>query len=206
MTKLGEGFEKWERQHPGLRMAFGGQKLETIKSMGSLKQNFLIVVALIYFILAGLFKSYVQPIIVLSIVPCGIIGAIVGHLVMGYPITFLSMIGIVALTGIVVNDSMILVSFINRKIESGMPLHEAVIEGGKGRMRAILLTSATTVLGIAPLLLERSFQAKFLIPMGISISAGLIFATLLTLIAVPSMYLIVNDIKNTLHRFTRWLW
>ncbi len=115
------------------------------------------------------------------------------------------MFGMVALTGIVVNDSMILMVFINRRIGDGVPLFEAVIWGGLARLRAILLTSATTVLGLAPLILEQSFQAKFLIPMGIAISAGLIFATVLTLVAVPAMYLVVFDVKKVSGHFVRWL-
>jgi multidrug efflux pump subunit AcrB len=182
--------------HPGLRMEFGGQKLETKKAFSSLRTDFLAALLLIYAILAGLFKSYVEPLIVMTVIPFGLIGAVLGHHIMGYPLTILSMIGLVALTGIVVNDSMILVVFINRRVEAGVDEFEAVVDGGKSRLRPILLTSATTVLGIAPLLLERSFQAKFLIPMGISISAGLIFATVLTLVAVPSLYLIVHDVRK----------
>ena len=123
-------------------------------------------------------------------------GAVAVHFVMGSPLTITSVIGLVALTGVVVNDSMILVVFINRRVAEGAVLREAVIEGGRSRLRPILLTSVTTVLGMGPLLLETSFQAKFLIPMGISISAGLTFATILTLVAVPSLYLIVNDTKK----------
>ncbi len=185
-------------KYPGMKLEFGGQKLETKKSFSSLKIGFLVALLLIYAILAALFKSYIEPAIVMSVIPFGLIGAVVGHYLMGYPLTILSTIGLVALTGIVVNDSMILVSFINRRVESGEDVFEAVIEGGKGRLRPILLTSITTVLGIAPLLLERSFQAKFLIPMGVSISAGLIFATVLTLVAIPSLYLIVCDIRGLL--------
>ena len=192
------------RRYPGVELAFGGQKLETSQSFGSLKQSFVIAVLLIYVILAGLFRSYVQPIIVLSVVPFGLIGAVVAHYFMGYPLTILSMIGIVALTGIVVNDSMILVTFINRMVADGMPAQEAVIEGGKGRLRAILLTSVTTVLGVAPLMMEQSFQAKFMIPMAVSISGGLVFATVLTLVAVPSLYLIMLDGKDLFHRFGMW--
>jgi multidrug efflux pump subunit AcrB len=165
-----------------------------------------IVLLLIFVLLAGLFQSYIQPLIVMAIIPFGLIGAVIGHFIMGYPLTIASMIGLVALTGVVVNDAMILVVFINRLVRDGMPLHEAVIVGGKGRLRPILLTSATTVLGMGPLLLETSFQAKFLIPMGISLSSGLIFATVLTLVAVPSMYLIVNDVKKLTRGFLSWLW
>lgn len=186
--------------YPGLKLEFGGQKLETKKSFGSLKTGFLAALLLIYGILAGLFKSYIEPVIVMIVIPFGLIGAVMGHYIMGYPLTILSMIGLVALTGIVVNDSMILVAFINRRVERGDDVFEAVIEGGKSRLRPILLTSITTVLGIAPLLFERSFQAKFLIPMGVSISGGLVFATVLTLVAIPSLYLIAHDMRQLLGR------
>ncbi len=185
-----------KKRYPGVQFEFGGQKLETSKSFSSIKTDFLIALLMIYAVLAGLFKNYIQPMIVMSVIPFGLIGAVVGHFVMGYPITILSVIGLVALTGIVVNDSMILVTFINRRVAEGLDIFEAVIDGGKSRLRPILLTSITTVLGIAPLLTEKSFQAKFLIPMGLSISVGLIFATVLTLVAVPSLYLIVNDVRE----------
>lgn len=204
IASLSRDFPEIEQRYPGVVLEFGGQKLETKKSFGSLRQNFVIALVLVYVILAGLFRSYVQPLIVMAVIPFGCIGAVLGHLIMGYPITLLSLIGIVALTGIVVNDSMILVVFINQRILRGAPVHEAIIDAGKGRLRPILLTSATTVLGIAPLLMETSFQAKFLIPMGVSLSAGLMFATVLTLVAVPCFYLIVLDMKRVGARLRGW--
>lgn len=185
---------------PGVTFEFGGQNLETRRSMGSLRELFAAVLLLIYVILAALFRSYVQPLIVMSVVPFGLIGAVGGHALMGYPMTFMSMIGLVALTGIVVNDSMILITFINRRVADGTSVYEAVIDGGKSRVRAIVLTSVTTILGLAPLMMETSFQAKFLIPMAISISAGLAFATVLTLVAVPALYLIVHDVAELAKR------
>ncbi|MFQ5462185.1 MAG: efflux RND transporter permease subunit [Phycisphaerae bacterium] len=205
IASLMERFPSIYKRHPGVKLEFGGQKLETKKAFGSIKSIAVIAVLLIYVILAGLFKSYIQPLIVLSVVPYGIIGVVLGHLVMGYPMTIMSSIGTVALTGIVVNDSMLVVTFINRAIASGVPPMEAAIQGGTSRLRAILLTSATTVLGVAPLLLERSFQAEFLIPMGIAISAGLIFATVLTLIAVPGLYLIVLDLRSLGRASVDWI-
>jgi len=138
-------------------------------------------------------------------IPFGIIGVVVGHMVMGSSITFMSLIGLVALSGIVVNDSLILMTFINRRRAAGASAYDAVIEGGKGRLRAILLTSITTVLGLAPLLTETSFQARFLIPMGISIAAGLIFATVLTLVGIPALYMILEDAKRLTAAFTAFL-
>ena len=205
MNDLSREFSKLQHDYPGTLFEFGGQRLEMLKSLDSLRTAFPLALGLIYVMLAGLFKSYVQPLIVMAVIPFGFIGVVVGHLVMGYPLTIMSMFGMVALTGIVVNDSMILMVFINRRVENGVPLFEAVIAGGLGRLRAILLTSVTTVLGLAPLILEQSFQAKFLIPMGIAISAGLIFATVLTLVAVPAMYLVVFDVKKVFGHFFRWL-
>ncbi len=189
-----------ERGHPGLRIVFAGNKRETVKSLGSLRRDFFIALVVIYFMLAGLFRSYVQPLVVLTAVPFGLNGAVAGHLVMGYPLTILSMIGIVALTGIVVNDALILVDFINKEIESGRPIGEAVVSAGLRRLRPIILTSLTTILGLAPLMMETSFQARFLIPMAISISFGLAFATVLTLVVVPANYVIVHDFKALARR------
>ena len=194
--QLAPHFAELQSRYPGIEFVLGGHQLEMSRSFASLITNSILVVGLIYTILAGLFRSYVQPMIVMAIIPFGIIGALVGHLLMGYPLTMLSVIGLVALTGIVVNDAMILMVFINRSVSSGVAPHDAVIEGGLARLRPILLTSVTTVLGIAPILLETSFQAKVLIPLAISISGGLIFATVLTLIAVPALYLIVIDLKR----------
>ncbi|MCB9851934.1 MAG: efflux RND transporter permease subunit [Phycisphaerales bacterium] len=191
---------RMEEQFPGIEITCGGQQEERMKSLGSLKTDFIAALLMIYAILAALFRSYVQPIIVMTAIPFGIIGVILGHLAFGSPLTFFSMIGLVALSGIVVNDSLILMEFINRQRAEGTPAYEAVILGGRARLRAILLTSITTVLGLGPLLTETSFQAKFLIPMGISIAAGLIFATVLTLIGIPTLYMIMIDAQRGLGR------
>jgi multidrug efflux pump subunit AcrB len=129
-------------------------------------------------------------------IPFGLIGAILGHLVMGKEFTIISIFGIVALSGIVVNDSLILIDFINRAVRGGVDIDRAVVESGKARFRPVLLTSVTTIAGLLPLLLERSFQAQFLIPMAISICFGLLAATVLTLLYVPALYLIVRDVST----------
>ena len=185
-----------QNRFAGLRIEFGGAKRETMKSFGSLKRDFPIAIGIVFVMLVGLFKSYSQPLVVLAVVPFGLIGAIGGHWIMDYPLTILSLIGIVALTGIVVNDSLILVDCINKEMRSGRRVHDAVIAAGKRRLRPIILTSLTTVLGLAPLMMEQSFQARFLIPMAISISFGLAFATLLTLVVVPSIFMISVDLKR----------
>jgi multidrug efflux pump subunit AcrB len=136
----------------------------------------------------------------MTAIPFGLIGAILGHLVMGIEFTMVSIFGIVALSGIVVNDSLILIDFINRAVRDGMHIDQAVVESGKARFRPVLLTSVTTIAGLFPLLLERSFQAQFLIPMAVSICFGLLAATILTLLYVPALYLIVQDILNLFSR------
>lgn len=189
-------------QTPGLQIEFTGRKLETRKSFGSLNRDFWIALGLIYVLIAILFKSYLQPLVVMAAVPFAIIGAIWGHWFMGFPLTFLSMIGIVALTGVAVNDGVVMVEFINNGIKAGKPVRDAVLNAGRRRLRAILLTSTTTVIGTAPIVLEQSFQARFLIPMVISISAGLMFCTVLTLLIVPAFYMILVDLKRLTARVT----
>jgi multidrug efflux pump subunit AcrB len=142
----------------------------------------------------------------MAAIPISLLGVMYGHLLMGKNISLLSQIGAVALAGIVVNDSLILVDLINRKRRDGLPLHAAVREGAKRRLRAILLTSITTIAGLTPLMFERSFQAQFLIPMAISIVFGLAFATVLTLIVVPTLYLVLEDVARGLRGALRRVW
>ncbi|MBW1644289.1 MAG: efflux RND transporter permease subunit, partial [Deltaproteobacteria bacterium] len=172
------------------------QEKRTRESLESLQRGFIIALMVIFLLLASQFRSYIQPVIIMVAIPFGLIGAILGHLIMGMQLTMISLFGIVALSGIVVNDSLILIDFINRAARNGVEIETAVIESGKVRFRPVMLTSITTIAGLFPLLLERSFQAQFLIPMAISISFGLLIATLLTLLYVPALYLIIIDIKN----------
>ncbi|MEA3437710.1 MAG: efflux RND transporter permease subunit [Thermodesulfobacteriota bacterium] len=188
-------------RYPGLKYDLEGQEKRTRESLESLEKGFILALMVIFLLLASQFRSYVQPVIIMVAIPFGLIGAIFGHLIMGMQLTMISLFGIVALSGIVVNDSLILIDFINRASKNGMEIETAVIESGKIRFRPVMLTSITTIAGLFPLLLERSFQAQFLIPMAISISFGLLFATLLTLLYVPALYLIIEDIKNL---FSAW--
>ncbi len=185
---------------PGIRYALEGQAKRTAESLDSLKKGFSLAIMVIFLLLASQFRSYIQPVIIMMAIPFGLIGAIGGHLVMGLPFTMISIFGIVALSGIVVNDSLILIDFINRDVRSGSDFEKAVIRSGRSRFRPVLLTSITTIAGLLPLLLERSFQAQFLIPMAVSISFGLLAATLLTLLYVPALYLIINDMVAAIHR------
>ena len=143
----------------------------------------------VYMLLAIPFKSYFQPLVVMTSIPFGITGAIFGHILLGYNLSVLSMMGIVALTGVVVNDSLVMVDFINRYRSEGNNIKEAVLEAGPRRFRPIFLTSLTTFVGLIPLILEKSTQAKFMIPMAISLSFGVLFATAITLLLVPVSYL-----------------
>ena len=183
-------------EYPDVRIEFLGNFEERTKAFSSLWVAFPVVLVLIYMMLAGLFRSYAQPIVVMAAIPFGLLGAIVGHWVTGNPITILSQIGFVALAGILVNDSLILVDFINRRIRSGEDPFEASVAGARSRLRAILLTTLTTASGLTPLMFETSFQAKFLIPMAVTLTFGLIFATALTLIIVPSLNLVFLDVKS----------
>jgi len=143
-------------------------------------------------------KSYVQPIVVMSVIPFGVIGAIIGHWIMGYSLSILSLLGLMALVGVVINDSLVLVDFANQHNRAGASLESAVERAGVIRFRPVMLTSLTTFIGLAPLLLERSTTAQFLIPMAISLGFGILFATFITLILVPTNILIANDIGNRL--------
>ncbi len=193
-------FPELQAEYPGVRITAKGRQQEMQESMASLGRALIVAVVIIFTILAWLFKSYVQPLIVMMSLPLGLVGVIFGHWVMGYDMTIISKIGFVALAGIVVNDALVLINFVNTSIAGGMDPFEAVIYGGKRRLRAILLTTLTTVLGLAPLVLETSFQAKFLIPMAITICFGLMFATFLTLVVVPSLYMIQYDIVSLASR------
>jgi multidrug efflux pump subunit AcrB len=147
-------------------------------------------------LLAIPFKSYFQPLIIMLCIPFGIIGAVAGHIIMGYSLSVMSLFGVVAMAGVVVNDSLVLIDFANRLVRGGMPVTAAVRAAGIQRFRPILLTTLTTCGGLAPIITETSRQAKFLIPMAISLGFGILFATLITLGLVPCLYLILEDIKG----------
>ena len=198
---LSQKVSEISRQHPGVSFSFEGRKKEMRESLGSLRLSFPAALVGIFAIIAILFRSYIQPIIIMMVIPFAMVGAILGHYIMGYPFTFLSMIGCVALAGISVNDSLILVDFINRLTREGQNVFDSVVIGAKRRSRAIILTSITTLFGLGPLMLERSFQAQFLIPMAISIVFGVAFATALILVMVPCFYLILEDFRALI----RWL-
>ncbi|MFP4475625.1 MAG: efflux RND transporter permease subunit [Desulfatibacillaceae bacterium] len=188
------------REHPGLRMSLEGQQKNARESLSSLKVSFPLAVFGILMIIATMFRSYPQPFIIILAVPFGIIGGVVGHLALGYDLSLMSVFGMVALTGVVVNDAIVLIERINENLAEGMRFKEAVVRGGMRRVRAILLTSVSTIFGLAPLIMETDLQAKFLIPMALSLAAGVAFATVLTLVLVPCLFVILNDIRRYLRR------
>ncbi len=180
----------------GVQYRFAGEQREMNESLGSLKVNFAIAMLAIYGLLAVQFKSYSQPAIIMSAIPFGIVGAAFGHLLMGYNFGIMSMFGIVALSGVVVNDSLIMIDLINRERRSGIELHQVLRDCATRRFRPIMLTTLTTFFGLLPMIAERSLQARFLIPMAISLAFGVMFATCITLVLVPSLYMILEDIKG----------
>jgi multidrug efflux pump subunit AcrB len=186
------------REFPGLAFDFEGEQRQQSESLGSLQVNFVVAQLAIFALLAIPFRSYSQPLIIMSAIPFGLIGAVMGHVVMGLDLTLLSMFGMVALTGVVVNDSLIMVDLINRQRTEGKTLRESIRSAGMRRFRPILLTTATTFLGLAPMIFETSLQARFLIPMAVSLGYGIVFATAITLILVPTLYRILEDLKTLL--------
>ena len=190
------------KDYPSVNYSFEGEQREQRDTLGSLFKNFTLALFVVYVLLAVPFKSYLQPLIIMSAIPFGFTGAVIGHLVMGMNLAVLSIIGIVALSGVVVNDSLVMVDFINRyKREDGKTNLEAAMAAGPRRFRPILLTSVTTFVGLFPLLIEKSVQAKFLVPMAISLAFGVLFATLITLILVPTSYMVIEDIKGIFYKY-----
>ncbi|MCF6287251.1 MAG: efflux RND transporter permease subunit, partial [Candidatus Hydrogenedentes bacterium] len=192
-------FEGLKASYPGLVINFPGENRKTQDSLGSMKTGFLIAMLGVYSIIATIFRSYMQPSVIMVTVPFGIIGAIFGHLLLGYNLSMMSMFGMVALSGVVVNDAIVLIECINGNIAAGMPMREAIWRGGVRRFRAIFLTTISTVGGLTPLIMEKDIQAQFLIPMAVSLAAGVAFATLLTLILIPCLLLILNDLRRTFY-------
>jgi len=183
-------------RYPGMRYEMEGEGKEQKESLNDIKKGLWFALFCIYALLAVPFRSFTQPFVVMMAIPFGIVGAVAGHLIMGLDLTFVSLFGIVGLAGVVVNDSLVLIHATNRLRREGASAHDAVTKAGTLRFRAIILTSLTTFAGLTPIILERSLQAKFLIPMAVSLGYGVLFATLITLLLIPSLYLILEDILN----------
>jgi multidrug efflux pump subunit AcrB len=189
-------FSGLEDALPGYRLVFLGEKKEAAESFAGMRDALVIAAAVIFFILAALFRSLVDPLVVMFAIPFGFIGVVFGHILFGYNLQFLSMIGFLALTGILVNDSLILVNFAEHKRREGMERLDAMLEAGRVRVRPILLTSVTTFLGISPLIFFATGQTAFLSPMAVSLGFGLLFATAIILLVIPCFYLIADDARE----------
>ncbi|MFC1835921.1 efflux RND transporter permease subunit [Thermodesulfobacteriota bacterium] len=187
-------FDKLREAYPGVSILVEGQRKSTAESMGSLKTGFVVAVIIIYILLVNQFRTYTQPLVIMVAIPFSIIGVVAGHFLFGLALTLLSMFGVLALAGIVVNDSLLLVHSANTELEKGAPLDEALVIAGRGRFRQIILTSLSTMGGLTPILMETSFQAQFLKPMTVSVVFGLLFSTILILLFVPSLLVIRRDI------------
>ena len=202
VASLRQQLTELEREFPGVRIVERGRQKEVAESFSTLPLGMAVAFGLIFVTLAWLFSSYTQPLIVMTAIPFATVGMIWGHIALGFAMTFLSLIGFVALSGIVVNDSLIFMEFFNERKRGPASLPLALVRAGRARLRPILLTTITTVLGLTPLMLEQSFQARFLIPMAITIACGLISATGIILLVLPAMLAILSDIKAV----TRLAW
>ncbi len=192
-------------RYAGLTYGFGGETREQAETMSALGTGGLIALIVIYALLAIPFKSYAQPVIVMSAIPFGMVGAVFGHLLMGYSLSMVSMMGLVALTGVVVNDSLVLIDAANAFRREGHGALQAISAAGVRRFRPILLTSITTFLGLVPMITETSVQARFLIPMAISLGFGVLFATFIILLLVPALYMMLEDLIWSTQLLRRWL-
>jgi multidrug efflux pump subunit AcrB len=185
-------------EYPGLKFELDGEQKDQREAMESLLFGFVLALFAIYALLAIPFKSYAQPFIIMASIPFGMIGAVIGHMLMGYELSIISMFGIIALAGVVVNDSLILVDAANHNLRDGQSNFDAIFNASCRRFRPIVLTSLTTFLGLAPMIFETSLQARFLIPMAISLGFGILFATVIALVIIPCLYLGLIDLKELL--------
>ncbi|WP_321492409.1 efflux RND transporter permease subunit [uncultured Desulfobacter sp.] len=197
---------KLKQQYPNLDIDFSGEAEEQAETETSMVEMFIMALFMIYFLLAIPLKSYIQPFLIMTAIPFGIVGAVLGHWINDLSLGILSLNGIIALAGVVVNDSLLLVSTFNdMQRGSDTPLFEAVAWAGKSRLRAVLLTSFTTVAGLLPLLYETSHQAQFLIPAAVSLAYGIMFATVITLILIPVLLVVHHDVSRVLSWFKWWI-
>ncbi len=199
-------FESIKDRYPDIRVALEGEAREQRESFGSLKTGLLFVLLVIYTLLAIPFRSYLQPLMVMCVIPFGIVGGILGHMIMGMSLSIMSYMGMLALCGVVVNDSLVLVDYVNKRRLDGVPMFNAVRVAGVARFRAVILTSLTTFFGLTPLIFENSTQAQFLIPMAVSLGFGILFATVVTLIMIPVNYLVFEDLRRLFgHKDSRFV-
>ena len=191
-----DALPKLKETYPGLAYKMGGEQREISDSVTTLGRYAMLALMTIFVLLGFVFRSYVQPIIILAAIPFGIVGAVVGHLLLGFNFSVISLMGIAALSGVVINDSLVLVDYANRKRRRGDTAEKAIADAGNRRFRPVVLTTLTTFLGLSPMIFETSFQARMMIPMAISLGFGELFSTMIILLLVPCLYLIVEDVKK----------
>jgi multidrug efflux pump subunit AcrB len=196
LRSAGGFMDQLKLKYPTIRSASDGVAKEMAELGVSMAKGFAIALLFIYMLMAIPLKSYTQPLIIMMVIPFGITGAIVGHWITGYTMSMISLFGVIALGGVVVNDSLVMVDFINKYRAAGHTTMEAAMAAGIRRFRAILLTSLTTFFGLVPMLMETSLQAKVIIPMAISLAFGILFATVITLIQIPVWYVILERFKK----------
>ena len=189
-----------QQKYPGLAQVFRGRQKDIREGMSSLYKGFVFALLVIYAMLAIPFKSYTQPIIIMTCIPFGIVGALFAHVMLGYPLSMISLMGIVALSGVVVNDSLVLVDYANNEVRRGCAVIESITNACVRRFRPVLLTTLTTFLGLAPMIFESSSQARFMVPMAISLGFGILFATFITLFLVPALYVVIEDFHRSWDR------
>ncbi len=194
------------KKYQGLGYSFEGRQADMRDSMQSFYFSCSIALFFIFVLLAIPFKSYVQPIIVMTAIPFAIVGAIIGHLIMGFSLSIISVMGMIALSGVVINDGLVMVDYANNQVRKGLNVHDAISMAGVRRFRPIMLTTMTTFGGLAPMIFETSRQARFLIPMALSLGYGIVFATFITLLLVPCLYIIVEDVVGIRHTVRRFLY
>jgi multidrug efflux pump subunit AcrB len=200
-TLMDEILPQLARDFPGLSYGWEGRQEDMNESTGSLMRGLLIALFAIFALLAIPFRSYYQPVIVMIAIPFGIVGAVLGHILMGYSLSLQSLMGVVALSGVVVNDSLVLIDYANRLVRDGTAPLNAIHQAGIRRFRPIMLTTLTTFGGLAPMIFETSLQARFMIPMAISLGFGILFATIITLVIVPCLYSMAEDIRRWFRHF-----
>jgi multidrug efflux pump subunit AcrB len=194
-------FAEVAERYPGVQATLSGTAERQQRVNKELGIGFLFALFGMYAVMAVAFRSYLQPAMIMTAIPFGMVGAVLGHLLMGFDLSMLSIMGIIALSGVVVNDNLVLIDAINGLRDKGMSLHDAVLKGAASRFRAVMLTTLTTFVGLAPLMGETSVQAQFLIPMAVSLAFGVVFATCITLVLVPVTYLVLEDLR----RAARWV-
>ena len=183
-------------RYPGVEFGLGASAREQASSVNEMILGFLYALLGIYVLMAIPLKSYLQPLMIMTVIPFGLIGAVIGHWIVGIPMNAISLLGFFALAGVVVNDSLILVHYINRRVAEGVPTIAAAVEAGTVRFRPILLTSLTTFCGLIPIVLEKSMHAQMVTPMAVSLAFGILFATGITLLLIPSLYAIQASLRE----------